>query len=68
MTEKPELTLEQIRALMGVGLETTPEEANDLLKDPNELNDDEIILEALQRHAPDLRKDNHSDDNSTRST
>ena len=63
MTEKPELTLEQIRALMGVGLETTPEQANDLLKDPNELNDDEIILEALQR-----RKDSHTDDNSTRFT
>jgi hypothetical protein len=67
MTEKPELTLEQIRALMAIGLETTPEEANDLLKDPrhepNELNDDEIILEALQR-----RKDSHRDDNSTRST
>lgn len=53
MTEKPELTLEQIRALMAVGLETTPEEAN-------ELNDDEIISEALQRHAPDLRNDDHT--------
>jgi hypothetical protein len=51
MTEKPELTLEQIRGLMGIGLETTPEEANDL-----RLNDDGIILEALQRHASDFEK------------
>ena len=47
MTEKPELTLEQIRALMGIGLETTPDPRYE--HEANELNDDEIILEALQR-------------------